>query len=228
MKKIIAIITARAGSKGLPNKNIEIVGDKTLIEHAIDSAAASNLISSVYISTDSEKYEKIAKDAGAMSLGLRKKELSTDSAKTTEVLLDFCNSLGLADDDILVLLQPTSPIRSGELIDNAIMKTLDNGESSVSVAEVDEPHPFKMKAIDNGRLVPFLANTDSELARQLLPKAYQLTGAVYVSSVRSLKERGSLFSENTNPIIQTEFANIDSVNDLDYLRYLLHIKKVIF
>jgi len=226
MNRIISIVTARSGSKGLPNKNISVVGDKNLIEHAVHSAFRSKLIDEVYISTDSLEYEDIAKQAGALSLGLRKSELSTDSAKTIDVLLDFCESLNLDSDDILVLLQPTSPIRSGALIDEAIAKTQSNGESSVTVAKIDEPHPFKLKVIRDSKLYPFLTDSNSELPRQSLPQVYQLTGAVYVSTVGSLREKGSLFSSHTNPVLHPIFANVDNLNDLEYLQYLVLSKKV--
>lgn len=226
MKNVIAIVTARSGSKGVPNKNIEVVAGKSLIEHAIAVALASKYISKVYISTDSEHYENIAIKAGALSTGLRRVELSSDKAKTTDVLIDFCKSLNLSNDTILVLLQPTSPIRCADLIDKSIEMTRRNLESTVSVAEVDEPHPVKLKIIKDGALLPFVDGSNSEVARQELPKVYQLTGAVYVSMVGSLISRNSLFSAQTNPVFQSVFANIDSFEDLDFLRFLIQEKKV--
>lgn len=226
MKKIVAVITARSGSKGIPNKNLSVVAGKTLIEHAVLAGLSSKLISEVYISTDSADYESVALNAGAKSLGLRDSQLSSDTAKSSDVLIAFCSQLGLEQNDIVVLLQPTSPIRSGKLIDEAIGMTLENGQSTVSVSEVDEPNPYKLKKIVDGVIVPFLPDFSSEIPRQLLPKAYQLTGAVYVSSVKNLKEKASLFSEHTNPLIQPEFVNIDSKDDLDYLNYLVDFKKV--
>jgi len=152
--------------------------------------------------------------------------LSSDTSKTIDVLHDFCESMSLDDNDILVLLQPTSPIRSGDLIDQAIAMTKLNGESSVTVAKIEEPHPFKLKVIRDGSLCPFLDESSSEVPRQSLPEVYQLTGAVYVSTVGSIRQSGSLFSPKTNPVMHPVFANIDNLSDLEYLQYLVCSKKV--
>ena len=114
----IAVIPARSGSKGIPNKNILKIKDKTLIEIAIEQAKQIKEIDQIIFSSDSQKYCQIAKQAGAKSLGLRSKELSTDKTKTIEVLMDIINNF--ADLDTILLLQPTSPVRSIEDIKKAL------------------------------------------------------------------------------------------------------------
>ena len=216
----IAIIPARSGSKGLLNKNIAKVTDKTLLEIAVLQAKACSSIDEVIVSTDSADYEILAVNAGAISLGLRPQYLSNDSAKTIDVIKDILNNTRLKDVDTVTLLQVTSPIRSCHEINAAVTLSKEKKESVVSVALVDEPHPHKMKLIKNQVLVPYIEGTTSEVNRQELCNIYQLTGAIYVSSVENIFSKSSFFSEYTIPLIQKEFVNIDSEKDLVWLRYL--------
>lgn len=222
----IAIIPARSGSKGFKDKNIAKVNDITLIEYAIKSALSSKMLDHVYISTDSIMYEEIALNAGAKSLGLRSSCLSDDKASTINVVTSIIKKIHLSDDDHVVLLQPTSPLRSGYDIDECIAIAEETGESVVSVSKIDDPHPFKLKKIDNGRLVPFIDGTTSEVNRQSLPTAYCLTGAIYVAKVSCLHDQESFFSENTQPFIVDKFVNIDNEDDFLFLKFLVDNKKV--
>jgi len=109
--KVLAIVPARCGSKGFPNKNIAKICNKTLLELAIQVGVECELVDDVYISTDCKEYEDIAIKAGAKSLGLREKYLASDTAKSINVVIDLINKLNKSY-DYLVLLQPTSPIRT--------------------------------------------------------------------------------------------------------------------
>lgn len=220
MKKIgVGIVTARAGSKGLTDKNVRMLNGKPLLHYAIVVGNKSEELSCVYISTDSKKYELLAIESGASSLGLRSSELSSDTAQSIDVIIDFIESYR-EKLDYIVLLQPTSPIRTEKQIDDCIRLHLDTGESVVSVAKLDEPHPYKLKRIDDsGHLIPLISGTNSELPRQSLDDVYQLTGAIYVASVDNIISQRSLFSKNTVPFIMNRFSNIDSKEDFDYLEY---------
>ena len=218
---IIALIPARAGSKGFKNKNIAQINGETLIGYAVNCAIKSKLIDQVYISTDSAEYEKIGVQAGAKSLGLRKEFLAGDSIKTIDVLLDFIHEFGLNKISHIVLLQPTSPVRTPIDVDRCIELALDTSESVVSVSKVEDPHPFKMKKIENGILLPFIENTNSEMSRQSLPPAYELTGGVYVSNVKNLIDNHSLFSMNTYPYIMDKSVNVDMEIDFLFLKFLV-------
>lgn len=218
---IVAIIPARSGSKGFVNKNIASIKGISLMERAIKKALDSKIIDYVYISTDSNEYEDIAIKSGALSLGLRPSNLSLDSTTTQEVIINFLENDKVKNVTHIVLLQPTSPIRTVDLVDRAISVSLDTNQSVVSVAKVEDPHPFKLKKIINNKLVPFIENTNSEINRQSLPLAYELTGSIYVTTKKNILERNSFFSESTIPIIQENFINIDSEKDFIFFKYLV-------
>lgn len=218
---IVAIIPARSGSKGFVNKNIASIKGISLMERAIKKALDSKIIDDVYISTDSNEYEDIAIKSGALSLGLRPSNLSLDSTTTQEVIINFLENDKVKNVTHIVLLQPTSPIRTVDLVDRAISVSLDTNQSVVSVAKVEDPHPFKLKKIINNKLVPFIENTNSEINRQSLPLAYELTGSIYVTTKKNILERNSFFSESTIPIIQENFINIDSEKDFIFFKYLV-------
>ena len=218
---IVAIIPARSGSKGFVNKNIASIKGISLMERAIKKALDSKIIDYVYISTDSNEYEDIAIKSGALSLGLRPSSLSLDSTTTQEVIINFLENDKVKNVTHIVLLQPTSPIRTVDLVDRAISVSLDTNQSVVSVAKVEDPHPFKLKKIINDKLVPFIENTNSEINRQSLPLAYELTGSIYVTTKKNILERNSFFSESTIPIIQENFINIDSEKDFIFFKYLV-------
>lgn len=218
---IVAIIPARSGSKGFVNKNIASIKGISLMERAIKKALDSKIIDDVYISTDSNEYEDIAIKSGALSLGLRPSSLSLDSTTTQEVIINFLENDKVKNVTHIVLLQPTSPIRTVDLVDRAISVSLDTNQSVVSVAKVEDPHPFKLKKIINNKLVPFIENTNSEINRQSLPLAYELTGSIYVTTKKNILERNSFFSESTIPIIQENFINIDSEKDFIFFKYLV-------
>ena len=218
---IVAIIPARSGSKGFVNKNIASIKGISLMERAIKKALDSKIIDYVYISTDSNEYEDIAIKSGALSLGLRPSSLSLDSTTTQEVIINFLENDKVKNVTHIVLLQPTSPIRTVDLVDRAISVSLDTNQSVVSVAKVEDPHPFKLKKIINNKLVPFIENTNSEINRQSLPLAYELTGSIYVTTKKNILERNSFFSESTIPIIQENFINIDSEKDFIFFKYLV-------
>ena len=218
----VAVIPARSGSKGFKDKNIALINGVSLIEYAVRAAQSSKYINKIIISTDSEIYERIAIEAGAESLGLRPEELSNDEAKSVDVLADLLSHEALLNTELVVLLQPTSPIRTGEDIDRCICLAEESKESVVTVSKVEEPHPYKLKRIENGSIVPFIEGTTSEIDRQSLPNVFELTGGVYVSSAEQILKNRTLFSSATKPIIVKPTVNIDSEADFDYLKYLIN------
>jgi len=210
--RAIAIIPARCGSKGFKNKNIIKIDGKTLIEWAIEVAKKSKYIEDIYISTDCKEYEEIGIKAGAKSLGLRDKHLATDKAKSVDVVLDLINKLNKKY-DYIVLLQPTSPIRMPKDIDDMIEQIKDF-DAIVTLSKVDEPHPYKMKIIQDGKVKSFLKNSSSEVPRQMLPDVYKLTGAIYVVRYNSFLKYKTFLPISTKPYISDNWdINIDSIDD---------------
>lgn len=222
----IAIIPARSGSKGFKDKNIAKINGRTLIEYAVSSALSATKIDRIFISTDSCIYEEIALKAGAESLGLRPEFLSGDDVKSIDVVVNFLEDDLLLNVEHVVLLQPTSPLRCGSDIDKCLTIAENTGESVVSVALIDEPHPFKLKIIVDGSLHPFIAGTTSEINRQNLQDVFALTGGIYVTKKNHLIEKNSFFSENTQPFIMERFVNIDSEEDFQFLNFLVEKNKV--
>ncbi|MDD3288266.1 MAG: acylneuraminate cytidylyltransferase family protein [Alphaproteobacteria bacterium] len=229
MRKVVAIVPARAGSKGIPDKNIMQIGGKALIEWAIKIGTESPLVCDTYISTDSAKYEKLALASGAKSLGLRPKHLGEDNTKTVDVVLDMLVAFekqGVCY-DLILLLQPTAPERSVEQV-AALIDCFDRAEANaaVSVSLLDEPHPYKLKKISSdGWIEPFLGGQSSENSRQTLDQAHRLTGAYYLVKVDALKESRSFFPPRTAAFVTYPVVNIDAQADADYLRYLVETGK---
>lgn len=226
--KILAVVPARSGSKGVKDKNIYEVDGVPLLGLAVTDGVNASSVSDVLISTDSLIYADIARSFGAKFNGLRKPALSGDSSKTIDVVLEIIDQPCFRDVTHVVLLQPSSPLRGGKLIEDCIKLSLETNESVVTVAKVGDPHPFKLKKIVDGVLLPFIEGASSEVNRQSLPPAYELTGAVYVSSVDNLRSNNSFFSSKTMPIVMDRFINIDTQDDLDYLEYLIKEKKIEF
>lgn len=219
----IALIPARSGSKGFPDKNIKYLLGKTLIERAIDVASQSVNIDNIYISTDSNHYLSMVSHTKVMHFGLRPQSLSTDNTKTIDVVLNFLNNFEVLPDNLL-LLQPSSPVRKGCDIDSCfnILKN-ENCDSVVSVFKFEEPHPHKLKKINKirGTLEPYITNSSSEIPRQSLDDCYALNGAIYLIKTKKLLETKSFFTSNTMPYIMKTFNNIDTERDYLYLNYLI-------
>ena len=222
----IAIIPARSGSKGFKDKNIAKINGRTLIEYAVLSALSASKIDRIFISTDSAVYESIALSAGAESLGLRPDFLSGDNAKSIDVVVNLLEDVSLSNVEHVVLLQPTSPLRCGADIDECLTIAERTGESVVSVALIDDPHPFKLKKLVNGSLMPFIEGSSSEVNRQNLPNAFALTGGIYIAKEKQLVDGKSFFSKSTQPYIMDRFVNIDSEEDFEFLRFLVEMNKV--
>lgn len=189
---VIAIVPARSGSKGFPHKNMARINGKTLIELAVKVGLDCKDIKKVYISTDSYEYEKTALEEGAESLGLRPEKFATDTAKSSDAVIDLITRLR-EPVDYVVLLQPTSPIRSPRDISKMLnLLTQTKADAIVSVEKLEEPHPNKLKQITaKGFLAPFIKSTSSEVPRQLLPAVYKLNGAIYIVRTSTLMAEGT-------------------------------------
>jgi CMP-N-acetylneuraminic acid synthetase len=225
--KVLGIVPARSGSKGFKNKNIAKIGDKTLLELAIGVGLSSQIIDQVCISTDSQIYAEIGKKAGANFYGLRPNHLSGDQAKTSDVVIDLLRKID-EKYDFIVLLQPTAPVRTPNDIDNAFeMMLSSNFKALTSVVLIDEPHPHKIKKINEyGELMPFIRNTSSELPRQTLPKAYKLNGCIYIIETKLFLDKKTFLPNKTKPYLMNNGLNIDSEEDFLFLKYLYAKKKI--
>ena len=208
-RKILGIIPARGGSKGIPHKNIVNLCGKPLISYTIEAGLKSNYIDYLMVSTDDNEIASLSKELGAQIPFLRPKELASDKAKTLDAILHATNNLydmGMVFDD-LVLLQPTQPLRTAEDIDRAIEKYFENGcKDLASVSEVDD-NPILIRFIKNDELIPIL-NTSSTCRRQDMPKYYRVNGCIYINNIRNLNGNTS-FNDNIIPYIMKKEHSID-------------------
>ena len=220
--KVIGVVPARSGSKGLRNKNLKKIGDKTLLELAVKVGVDSEIINDVYISTDCKNYEDISIKTGAKSICLRKKSLSKDDVKSVDVVIDLINKLDVIY-DYLVLLQPTSPIRKAKDIKKMFQLIVEkDADACVSLTKLTEPHPNKLKIINNkGYVKSFLEGTSSELPRQHLPELFALNGSLYIIKLEALLSEKTFFPNSTLPYLMKTKINIDTEEDFILLEAML-------
>lgn len=217
-KKIVALIPARKGSKGIPNKNITLLNGIPLIEHTIKQANDVEIIDKIIISTDSEVVFGIGEKYNIEIKGLRPYELATDTANLYDVIKYEIGNYNLVENEyeILVLLQPTSPLRQSYMIEDSLKNFIDNNqESAVSVSEVEE-HPIFMRTINEENNLVKILNTDSTVRRQDLPKYYRVNGMIYINKVLDIVSEYVSFNDNISPIIiPREYAvDIDEIHDI--------------
>lgn len=203
--KVLAIIPARGGSKGLPGKNIRPLCGKPLIGWTIEQAMASRYVDEIFVSTDSEEIARVAESFGVSVPDLRPAELANDTATsasfviyTIEKLKALCREF-----DYILLLEPTSPLRTVEDIDKAIELLQNNpqAQSVVGVCKAECAHPtFMVEINDNGVLSPYLGQMDA-VRRQDIGDLYYFEGTVYVSRVDAFLEKKSFYHDKTLPYV---------------------------
>ncbi|MBU3174991.1 acylneuraminate cytidylyltransferase family protein [Clostridium estertheticum] len=228
-KKFLAIIPARGGSKSIPNKNIMSICGKPLIAYTIDAGKKSKYIDEIIVSTDSDVIKVIAEQYGAKVPFLRPEELSNDTSKSIDVVIHAINFYKKNDVsyDYVILLQPTSPLRTFEHLDNAIEKLIEsNSTSLVSVCEADE-NPVLMRRIENEKLKEVISFEGTNLRRQDLPTFYKFNGALYINSNDMLMNKRKFVDENTVPYVMDKESSIDIDTMLDARLVELIIKESI-
>lgn len=224
-KRILAIIPARGGSKGIPNKNIVDVCGKPLIEYTISAAQQSQYIDRIYVSTDSISIAEICRTCGIQVSELRPSELATDQSKTIETLRYTLQLLKHEQYDYVVLLQPTQPLRLARHIDEAIQLIVPGQrESIVSVTEVSE-HPIFMRSVeDNGKLKSIL-NMNSTIRRQDLGTLYRVNGAIYINKASDILECDISLNDNECPYIMDKAYDLD-IDTEEELKKLIEIQSM--
>lgn len=214
-KKIIAIIPARGGSKRLPGKNIKKLLGKPLIAWTIEAAQKSKYLERIIVSTEDKKIARISQKYGAETIK-RPKKLSADEAKTIDVVFDALKSLKRKNytPELMVLLQPTSPLRTSEDIDKAIKIFLKNKcKSVISVREI-ESSTYWCFQIDK-YLKPFFGKKYFQKTRRQLPKIYKPNGAIFISRPEILFKHRSFYCDKTLPYIMPLKRSIDIDNEID-------------
>ncbi len=220
-KKIIAIIPARGGSKRVPRKNIKPLAGKPLIFYAINAALKSKYLDRVIVSTDDRKIAKVAEKFGAEIPFLRPKELATDRAKSIDVLKHAVRFLEEKENykaDIIVLVQPTTPLVLPEDIDKTIEKLIKaRANSCVTMAEIGERPEWMYKIGKNGKAKLFWEQKIQKTRSQDLPKIFRLNGAVYaVKRDVLMKKNKILDNKNLTAIIMPRDRSIDIDEPVDF------------
>ncbi|MBL4785176.1 MAG: acylneuraminate cytidylyltransferase family protein [Cohaesibacteraceae bacterium] len=214
--KILAVITARGGSKELPHKNIYPLDNKPLIAWTIDAALNARLVTRVIVSTDDQEIATISKTYGADIPFIRPLHLATDEASSLDVLVHAARQC--PGYDYVVLLQPTSPLRTSLDIDQTIeLCTRHGAHSSTSVCETEKP-PNKMYYLDAYGDMNKIINDDGvQKRRQELPHCFALNGATYVIQTKRLLDGQELVTQNTKAFIMPKSRSID-IDDLFDIR----------
>ncbi|OIJ22378.1 acylneuraminate cytidylyltransferase [Anaerobacillus alkalidiazotrophicus] len=220
---VLAIIPARGGSKGVPRKNIKNLAGKPLIGWTIDEAKKSKFIDKIVLSSDDQEIISIAEQLGCYVPFIRPKELSSDDTPGIEPVLHAIEKL--PEYDVVVLLQPTSPLRLAADIDQCIIEYIGNDcNACVSVTEVDKTPYWMYKVNQKGSLEPLLENR-SVLRRQDAPKFYSLNGAIYVSSKENIKAERTFLTDKTRAYIMPKERSFDIDTQEDFLLCEMILKK---
>jgi N-acylneuraminate cytidylyltransferase/CMP-N,N'-diacetyllegionaminic acid synthase len=225
--RVLGLIPARGGSKGLPGKNIRPLCGKPLIAWTISAAKAASCIDRIVVSTDDAAIAEVARRAGAEVPFRRPSELATDTASSIDVIIHAVDTLAQGGQafDIVVLLEPTSPLRAASDIDEAVERLIQTGAGAVvSVCRAVNLHPaFMFHRNTDGRLRPFLDRQPTGLRRQDIDPVFFLDGTLYVSRVDVLRNKRSFYHEDTVAfeVPKWKSLEIDDVDDFIMVEALM-------
>ena len=220
-RRILAVIPARGGSKGVPSKNIRRLAGKPLIAYTIEEALKSKILDRVIVSTEDKEIAEIAKRYGAEVPFMRPKELADDTAPTLPVIQHAVKFIEIEEKtkyDYVVVLQPTAPLRLSEDIDNAVQNSINTGADAViSVCKVEDMHPARMKKIVHDKLVPFCIEEQEGMRRQDLQPAYIRNGGIYIIKRDILIGKNTLLSaKGARPYIMPKDRSVSIDTELDF------------
>ena len=220
--KILAVITARGGSKGLPGKNIRPLGGKPLLAYTVEAAKQSRFLTHLVLSTDDLQIAALGRELGVEVPFIRPTELAQDDTPHLPVMQHAINFM---EDKLnerfthTVILQPTSPFRTVDDLDCTIKLLLETGaDSAVSIVEIKDKHPLKAKRLEGSRILPYFAAEPEGARRQDLPRAYRRSGAVYAMRRATIMDEGRLFGDHVVGHEVPWERSIDIDDELDWLQ----------
>ena len=229
-KRVLAIVPARGGSKGLPGKNIRPLAGKPLIGWTLESAKKSKYLDEIFVSTDSQKIADVAETFGVKVPDLRPEELASDTATSASVVLytiDYFRKQG-KDFDYILLLEPTSPMRKEDDIDNAIALACEHPDKAgvVSLGEVHMEHPSIVKKITDKSIVEPYVEAQKVTRRQQLDKAYFPYGVVYLVRTDYFEKNQLFYGKDSLPYIieRWQCYEIDDIYDFTAIEAILKYK----
>ncbi|MBF0444318.1 MAG: acylneuraminate cytidylyltransferase family protein [Magnetococcales bacterium] len=241
MSKIVALIPARAGSKGVPDKNIRLLGGRPLLAWTIAACQKVPIIDRVIVSTDSPEYAKIAQDWGAEAPFLRPVDISDDNSSDYEFIEHALNWLASTGEypEYFVHMRPTTPLRKPQLVAEAIEKFIgmigvtalrsvhEMAESAYKTFEMYPVDSFTPEAVSRGDNLIILKQLGSKgtaidianSARQQFPSTYQANGYVDVLSTEFIRKNGILHGDKVMPYITPTVAEVDTLDDFALLEF---------
>ena len=223
--KVLATICARGGSKGVSGKNIRLLGGKPMIVHTIEVIQRCKTIERVIVSTDDTEIARIARVSGAEVPFMRPQELATDDSPKLPVIkhaVGFMEAELAYSPDIVVDLDPTSPLRTEKDVENCIMMVEEGADNVFSVNEARRNPYFNMVEITGGkvRLVKSLSQAVS--GRQAAPRVYDMNASIYVWKRDALMNNDSIFLENTRVYIMPRWTiDADDKTDFEFIEFIL-------
>ena len=212
--KAVAIIPARAGSKGLLGKNRRYLQDKHLLGWPIDAALNSKYIDRVFVSTEDHVLATLAEHYGAQVIH-RPDELATDEATSADVIL---HALEWVKSKYFVFLEPTSPLTEASDIDTAFEMLVKNkwkADAIVGVSKLSTHHPYFTVRMENGFVKPYMTTNFQAMRRQELGELYFFDGSLYISTVKAFREHESFYHNRTMGYVTPKFKSfeIDDITD---------------
>lgn len=231
-KYVVAVITARGGSKGVPRKNIKDLDGKPLIAYTIEAAIKSSIFDEIIVSTDSEEIADISKKYGARVPFLRPPELATDTAHTPPVVehaVLFIEKEKGIKVDVVATLQPTSPLRTATHLKEAYKKFIEGNYDSLLSVKRAFP-PYWMFIEKNNLGVPFSKLEDGRdaynLERQQLPAVFQANGALWFTKRDKLKKHNNITIKENNGLYEMdEFSSMDVDTEYDFFAIEQYLKR---
>lgn len=231
--EVLCIIPARAGSKGIKNKNIQKINNKPLIEYSIRCAKKAKLVNRIIVSTDGDEIAKISKDAGAEIPFVRPKKISGSKAAELDVIkhaIEFLEKNERFHPDVITILHPTNPFVTPQNLDKSIKMLKRSNADLVLGVENVKTHPFRSFWHESEFLKKFSKDFDKYFQRQTFPPLYFPTGDIYTLRYSSFRKYGKVFCPKIKPLIYKEneiTMNIDTPFDLFLADMTMkHLKKL--
>lgn len=229
--RVLAIIPARGGSKGLPGKNIKSLLGKPLIGWTIEQAKASKYISEIFVSTDSQEIADVAESFGVAVPELRPAHLASDTATAASYVIYTIEKLRKEgkEFDYIILLEPTSPLRTSKDLDSMIGLAAKNPEKAgvTSLGEVHMEHPMIVKTVNEKRqIVPYAENSPKITQRQQADKAYFPYGVGYLVKVEHFLKTNEFYGKDSVPYIieRWQCYEVDDIFDFVAIEAILNYK----
>jgi CMP-N,N'-diacetyllegionaminic acid synthase len=230
---IVSVITARGGSRGIPYKNIALVAGRPLIDYTIRASLESHYIAETYVTSDCDRILAVSKDSGARLIK-RPSELATDTASSESAILHAIEQIKAEKGcypEVFILLQPTSPLRDSQDIDKAFEVFFQTKADALISGIEPAVNPLKQMLVgENGMLRTLTEDISVPFkARQLLPRAFQPNGAIYIIKTELFIKTGLLIGGRTVPFYMDEFKSldIDTPADMKEAARLLEINQTV-